>query len=84
MSPHDPIEPWMTSAAGPFLTVRPGGPFNDVLVAVSAAGGRLRVEASWKVNGESRSTSQTLDSYDIARALAHEWADLLVIGREPG
>jgi hypothetical protein len=75
----------MSSAPGPFLTIRPGGRFDDVLVAVSVAGdGRLLVAASWKVNGESRSTSQRVDSYDAARKLAHEWADLLVIGREPG
>ena len=84
-SAHRPIEPWMTNAPGPFVTIRPGGPFADALVGVSVAGdGRLLVEASWKVNGESRSTSQTVDSYDAARKLAHEWADLLVIGREPG
>ena len=82
MSDHPP---WMTSAPGPFLTLRPGGPFDDVLVGISVAGEkRLLVEASWTANGDTRTASQTLDSYDDARRLAHEWADLLVIGREPG
>jgi hypothetical protein len=83
-APHRPIEPWMTNAPGPFMTLRPGGPFDDVFVAISvAAETRLLVEASWNINGDPGSTSQTVDGYDAARRLAHAWADLLVIGREP-
>jgi hypothetical protein len=75
----------MTNAPGPFLTLRPGGPFDDAFVGISVATAkRLLVEASWKVNGDARSASQILKSYDAARKLAHEWADVLVIGREPG
>lgn len=80
---HRPIEAWMTNAAGPFVTIRPGGPLSSVVTIAALSNARLVVEASWKVNGESRSTSQTVDSYDDARRLAHEWGDLLIIGREP-
>jgi hypothetical protein len=74
----------MTRAPGPFLTLRPGGPFADALVAVSVAFDEsLLLEASWKVNREPRSAAETASSYDDARKLVHEWADLLVIGREP-
>jgi hypothetical protein len=73
----------MTNAAGPFVTIRPGGPLSSVVTIAALSNARLVVEASWKVNGESRSTSQTVDSYDDARRLAHEWGDLLIIGREP-
>ena len=74
----------MTNAPGPFVTIRPGGPLSAGVTIAAFSNERLVVEASWKADGESRSTSRTVDSYDDARRLAHEWGDLLVIGREPG
>jgi hypothetical protein len=46
-------------------------------------GAHLIVEAAWKDDGDPRSTSQTVEGYDAARALAHKWADQLAAAREP-
>jgi hypothetical protein len=74
---------WMTSAPGAFVTMRPGGPL-DGSVAISAGGeGRLLVEATWKNGGEPRIVSRSIEGYEAARDLAHDWADKLAAGREP-
>jgi hypothetical protein len=73
----------MTSGPGPFMTIRPGGPFVDAVVIVSVdggeQGGKFRVEASW---AGQKSTSRIGD-YDEAKTLAHRWADQLATGIEP-
>ena len=76
---------WMTSSAGPFLTMSAGGPFEGVVtIAVASKGSaQLLVTAAWECGRDARSTSQTLTGYDRARALAHEWVDQLAAGREP-
>jgi hypothetical protein len=76
---------WMTSSAGPFLTMNAGGPLEGVVtISVATEGAdQLLVEAAWKCNGDPRSTSATFTGYDAARALAREWADQLAAGREP-
>ena len=76
---------WMTSSAGPFLTMNAGGRLEGVVTISVATKGdnQLLVEAAWKCNGDPRSTSATFTGYDAARALAHEWADQLAAGREP-
>ena len=76
---------WMTSSAGPFLTMNAGGRLEGVVtISVATEGAHpLLVEAAWKCNGDPRSTSATVTGYDAARALAHEWADELAAGREP-
>ena len=44
----------------------------------------LVVDATWKpLDGDRRSLSQTVDEYNTARKLAHEWADQLAAGRDP-
>lgn len=73
----------MTNAPGPFVTIRPGGPLNAVVTIAANRKAGLLVAAEWKLNGEHRSASVALPSYAAARKLAHEWADLLVAGREP-
>jgi hypothetical protein len=75
----------MTSAPGPFLTIRAGGPFDGVVTIMVAPDGAdaLLVEASWERDGEPRSASVTVTGYDAARSLAHEWADRLAAGRDP-
>jgi hypothetical protein len=85
--PARPLEPWMTSSAGPFVVIKPGGPLHGV-VTISANTENdkppLVVDATWKpLDGDPRSASQTVAEYNAARKLAHEWADQLAAGREP-
>ena len=79
------LEAWMTSSAGPFLTMNAGGPLEGV-VTISVASERadaLLVKATWEHDGDPRSTSETLTGYERARTLAHEWVDQLAARREP-
>ena len=83
--PERALEAWMTSSAGPFLTMNAGGPLEGIVtIAVGTAGAdQLLVEAAWTCSGDPGSTSATVTGYDAARALAHQWADQLAAGREP-
>ena len=85
--PERPLEPWMTSSAGPFVTIKPGGPLHGVVtisVAPEGAERPLVVDATWKpLDSDPRSVSQPVDEYTAARRLAHQWADQLAAGREP-
>ena len=78
------LEPWQTDAAGPFVTIRPGGPLEGIvtLTAIAEGHGRTLVEALWTEGGISHSASVDA-SYEDARALAHEAADALAAGRAP-
>jgi hypothetical protein len=81
-----PLDPWMTSSRGPFLTLNAGGTLGGIvtITALPEPGARLVVEANWKtIHGEPQTTSATIDGYNAARELAHEWADQLAAGREP-
>jgi hypothetical protein len=77
----------MTSAAGPFVTIKPGGPLQGVVtisVATDGAEHPLIVDATWKpLDSDPHSLSQPVDDYNDARKLAHEWAGQLAAGREP-
>jgi hypothetical protein len=82
-----PLEPWMTSASGPFVTIKPGGPLQGV-VTISANtetdSPPLIVDATWKpLDSDPRSVSQPVNEYNTARKLAHQWADQLAAGHEP-
>ena len=85
--PERPLEPWMTSSAGPFVTIKPGGPLHGVVtisVAPDTAEHPLIVDATWKpLDSDPRSLSQPADDYTTARRLAHQWADQLAAGHEP-
>jgi hypothetical protein len=85
--PERSLEPWMTSSAGPFVTIKPGGPLHGVVtisVAPDNAEHPLIVDATWKpLDSDPRSLSQPVDEYTAARKLAHQWADQLAAGREP-
>jgi hypothetical protein len=83
--PDPALDAWMTSSAGPFLTMNAGGPLEGIVTIAVATGDadQLRVEAAWKCSADARSTSTTLTGYAAARALAHQWADQLAAGREP-
>ena len=81
-----PLEPWMTSSRGPFLTLNAGGPLSGVvtITALSVRGAHLIVEAHWKtVHGERQTAAAEIEGYNAARVLAHEWAGQLAAGREP-
>jgi hypothetical protein len=81
-----PLDPWMTSSRGPFLTLNAGGPLSGsvTITARPERGAHLIVEANWKtVHGEPRTASAAIEGYNAARALAHEWAAQLAAGREP-
>jgi len=61
----------MTSASGPFVSIKPGGPLQGV-VTISANtetdSPPLVVDATWKpLDGDRRSLSQTVDEYNTAR-----------------
>ena len=79
------LEAWMTSSAGPFLTINAGGPFAGVVtISVASEGAdQLLVKATWEHDRDPRSTSKTVTGYERARTLAHEWVDQLGAGREP-
>jgi hypothetical protein len=81
--PPRTIEPWMTHSPGPFVTIRPGGPLQPVVTITAESQAVLSVEAEWNAEGDRRRASAILNGYSDARRLAHAWADLLVIGREP-
>jgi hypothetical protein len=81
-----PLEPWMTSPRGPFLTLNAGGPLSGIvtITALPAQGTHLIVDANWRtIQGEPRTASAAIESYNAARALAHRWAGQLAAGREP-
>ena len=79
------LEPWQTDAAGPFVTIRAGGPLEGIvtLTAIAEGHGHTMVEAVWTQGGISHSASVEVASYEDARALAHEAADALAAGRAP-
>jgi hypothetical protein len=81
-----PLEPWMTSSRGPFLTLNAGGPLSGIvtITALPEQGAHLIVEAHWKTShGESQTASAVIEGYNAARRLAHEWAGQLAAGHEP-
>jgi len=81
---RDP-EPYETSAAGPFLTLRADGPLQGVVTvtAITEGHGRALVAASWVQDGHSHSDSVQVDSFEQARELAHFVADELRAGTPP-
>ena len=78
-------ESWETNAPGPFVTIRAGGPFDGVvtIAAIAESGGRCRVEASWRQNGEACSESLEAATYDMARAIAQAAANQFAVGKRP-
>jgi hypothetical protein len=81
-----PLEPWMTSSRGPFLTLNAGGPLSGIvtITALPAQGAHLVVDANWRtIHGEPQTASAAIEGYNAARKLAHEWAGQLAAGREP-
>jgi len=76
---------WQTDAAGPFVTIRAGGPLEGIvtLTAIADGHGRTLVRALWKQGGHSHSGSVEAESYADARTLAQAAADALAEGRAP-
>ena len=79
-----PLEAWESSAAGPYLTIRTGGPL-DGLVTLTATGhdGRVIVGASWGVPHLRSTATAERVGHTAAHELAQAWANLLAAGREP-
>jgi hypothetical protein len=77
-------EAWETSASGPYVTIRPGGPL-DGLVTLTATGsdGRVIVEASWGVPQRRSSATAERVGHAAADDLARAWANELALGRAP-
>jgi hypothetical protein len=83
--PDRRLEACETYSSGPFVSIRAGGPFNGVITinAVADGNGRVLVEATWTHEHKPNSASRVVDGYDLARALAEQWADQLAGGTEP-
>ncbi len=67
------LEPWQTDAAGPFVTIRAGGPLEGIvtLTAITEGHGRTLVAARLTQDGTTKSVSLEVDSYEQARTVAH-------------
>jgi len=82
-----PLEPWMTSSAGPFVTIKPGGPLHGV-VTISVAPDTASTHSSSTRRGN-RSTAtrapcrSRLTTTPPPEGSAHQWADQLAAGHEP-
>lgn len=74
-----------STGSAPFVTIRAGGPLDGVvtITAISGAGGRSRVVASWTQDGEVRSQWLDAASYRIARAIANAAANQFALGNRP-
>ena len=74
--PDRALDAWMTSSAGPFLTMNAGGPLEGVVtIAVATEGSdQLLVEAAWKGGQRRRAVASTRhldqDSFQRLRDLA--------------
>jgi hypothetical protein len=79
-----PLESWESSAPGPYLTIRTGGPL-DGLVTITATGseGRVTIEATWGVPHLRSSVTAERVGHRAADGLAQAWANELAAGREP-
>ena len=81
-----PLDPWMTSSRGPFLTLNAGGVLGGIvtITARPEQGAHLIVDAHWRtIHGEPRTASAAIEGYNAAREVAHEWAGQLAAGHEP-
>ena len=81
----DGLEAWQTSARGPFVTIRAGGPLDGVvtITAISKGHGHTLVEAQWTEHGTTHSESVEVDAYEQARTVAHAAAAELAVGNAP-
>jgi len=84
VEPDDRLEAWKTSAPGPYVTIRTGGPL-DGLVTITATGseGRVIVEASWGIPYQRSTVTAERIGHAAADKLAQAWANELAVGREP-
>jgi hypothetical protein len=77
-------EAWETSAPGPYVTIRAGGPLDGV-ATLTATGvvGRVTVEATWGTPHLRSSVTAERVGHAAADELAQAWANELAAGREP-
>jgi hypothetical protein len=75
---------WELSPAGPYLTIRTGGPFDGaVSVTATNSGARFVVEATWGKRYVRTMVSAERIGRVAAEELAQAWADELAAGRQP-
>jgi len=69
----DDPAPWQADAAGPFITIRAGGPLDGVvtITAIPEGHGRSLVVASWTQGRHRQSESVEVETYEHARELAN-------------
>lgn len=79
------LEAWETSATGPFVTIRAGGPLDGVVTITAITGGKGRslVRAAWTQDGQTRSESLVAATSDMARAIANAAANQFAVGKRP-
>jgi hypothetical protein len=80
------LEPWETNAAGPFVTIRAGGPLDGVVTITAVPGGKGRnlVRASWRAqDGQACAESLEAATYAMARAIANAAANQFAVGKRP-
>jgi hypothetical protein len=79
-----PLEAWETSAGGPYVTIRTGGPL-DGLVTITATGseGRVTIQATRGLRHSCVSIVAERVGHAAADKLAQAWANELAVGREP-
>ena len=81
-----PDDTWQSTAPGPFVTIRTGGPFDAVVTMTAIDDGHghtTRVGATWTQDGQSWSESLEAATYRIAHAIAYAAAKQLSLGNQP-
>ena len=82
MADERTVEAWETSAPGPYVTIRTGGPLGGRVTLTAADSGRVTVEASWGGPHAPRSVTVEKNTHAEADALGRTWAADLGAGRE--
>jgi hypothetical protein len=77
------LEAWETSAPGPYVSIRTGGPLDGRVTLTAMDGGRIAVEASWGGPHARHSVTVERATHVEADAVARAWAADLVAGRSP-
>jgi hypothetical protein len=79
-----PPQAWESSAPGPYVTIRTGGPLNGLVTLIATGSeGRITVEASWGVPHLRTTATAERVGHAAAHELAQAWANERAVGREP-
>jgi len=78
------LEAWGTSAPGPYVTIRTGGPLGGLVTLTAVRPeGRVIVEATWGTPHARSSITAERIGHGRADELAQQWANELAVGHEP-